>query len=282
MTSSKKKSKKSGGKQITQAQAIIIAALITATIGGWFTFKSSIMPIEIQISATKTEKAKLESSLTQTSNDYNKAIAENPDLNPNLLTFPIISMVDTGTKYGWTVLDAAYQDRWFFQSAVNVERFWSYNSTVEDPPFDITILNTMDTPIFITDIGIEVMSVSYLYGGGGGGGSPYSGEVTIQNEYKLNLPDINSAHTFVNREGETQQAEYEKLSIDKIYSFKLSNPIYVQSQAPYRYVLTLQDYIIKMPTHVFLRLWVKTDKGEARSRIIYLYTHRYGHIAKKY
>jgi hypothetical protein len=198
---------------------------------------------------------------------------DNPDLNPELLIFPVISIQDSAVRSesiprGWSKNDPIYDHTSSFRDAGSAEKFSVMGSmTAIDPPFDIIILNTTNNPIFVTHVGVEIIKVSFMIRGGGGD-FPHSEKVEIQDEYELELPDINGRHKY---EGGGYE-QYENLLLDQVVSLKLTNPIYMQPQAPYRFVLTLRDYVLRMPTDVYLRFWVKTNIGESRSRIIFLFT----------
>jgi hypothetical protein len=235
----------------------------------------TITPTQLNISPTQTVEASPAIPLTQS--------ADSQDLNPKLLTFPIISIQDIALARGdlpngWEVGDSTIIPN-IYKTGGSAEQFWSRNSSVVvDPPFDITILNTTNEPIFVTDVGIEIIKVSFVQRAGGGN-VPSSERVEIQDEYVLNLPDINAMH--ISEEDRTLYALYYDLIVNQVVSIKLPDPIYMQPQAPYRFTLTLRDYQIKMPTDVFMRLWVKTNKGEARSRMIFLFATKSAEVPTK-
>ena len=55
----KPSSKKEAGFKFTQAHAVIVSAILTAIIGGYFALQAATKPVELQIAATQTAEAKL-------------------------------------------------------------------------------------------------------------------------------------------------------------------------------------------------------------------------------
>lgn len=137
------------------------------------------------------------------------------------------------------------------------------------PLFDITFINKNPEYIMLTDIGIEIVTIShlmYFYG------APEAVEVKIQSEYTIDMPNIlaelDDGYTTQNYPNPSDPIDF-----NKVVSVRMPSPFYLESQAPFRYTLWLDKYQEHMPNNAILRMWVRTSKKiEFRSHEIHLFT----------
>ncbi len=144
----------------------------------------------------------------------------------------------------------------------NCSHFFTLNELVSSASltFDITIINLNNTPAILTAVGIEVVSVAHIiyeYG------IPTAAKIYKQDSYEIELPDIKE------RLPETDTFEtIEPITLNEIISTRLKDPIYLEPNAPYRYGLLLKEYQSRMPNHAILSLWILTNLGETRSKLV--------------
>lgn len=138
-------------------------------------------------------------------------------------------------------------------------------SDIAAPSFDVTVLNLSENPLLVTDVGVEITEIINIIRGGGGS-IPSSAEVEIAGAHALKMPDYRE------RFGYDALWPGEELPhhLDEIVSVKLANPVYMQAQAPFRYTLILGSYSPNLPTDVLLRMWCRTNAGEAKSQYVQL------------
>jgi hypothetical protein len=204
-------------------------------------------------------------------------IQVNPDLNPEFITFPSISVVENIDEDGsnrWQRGPLGMLDTGDTNSGIGIIELFlvSSPSAIYDPPIDVVVMNMTERPLVVTDLGIEIIGLSS--GGGAGGGvidHPVSLRIEMQGAYELDMPDIFSefAHLI------DDSGEYEVLNLNRVISTRLPDPIYMQPQSVFRYVLTLKNFGENMPNRSFIRLWIRTSGGNAESRILYMFTPRY-------
>ena len=123
-----------------------------------------------------------------------------------------------------------------------------------DPSFDITLLNPTTKPVILSDVGIEIATF-IKYGHDDRGGIGRAKKVTMDTSYTIEMPDIKRITGLV---------------LPKVVSTSIPDPIYVPSQAPYRYSLFLHNYIGRMEPYTILRMWLRTNQDQERSDEIYL------------
>jgi hypothetical protein len=134
-----------------------------------------------------------------------------------------------------------------------------------NPSFDITLKNTEHTPLLLSAIGVQVVSVAhvtYFYG------FPRAVKVRMADSYVLEMPDIwnRVKGHFVPMEGGGP------IDLDELVSVRLADPVYLQVDAAYRFGLLLDKYDGRMPNFVILRLWARTDLSENWSHEIHIFT----------
>jgi len=129
-----------------------------------------------------------------------------------------------------------------------------------NPVFDITVLNSTQSPLILQFIGVEITKLANImhpYG------VPEAVKVPKSECYEITMPDY--------REKFSGNIYHLLLPIDIRDTVKLQllDPIYISPQAPYRYSLALKRYG-SMPNHVVLRFWAKTHVQEHFSETVYL------------
>lgn len=130
--------------------------------------------------------------------------------------------------------------------------------SLSDPGFDITLLNPTSRPVILTKLGIVIDAVSHpatlsMF--------PRASTIEIDTSYAIELPNI-VAHS--GPFGDEPSDLHQSFSID------LPDPIYVPSEAPYRYCLFLRNYCQHMPQEADIRLWIQTDTGKEKSSLMHL------------
>ena len=135
-----------------------------------------------------------------------------------------------------------------------------------DLPIKATLLNSGDTPIVISRIGVEVVEAhNSWYTGRYYGQAPKAHEITAIGSYPLDLLSsaeiAAGAQTVMGADPDLDQW----FAINGVCSLALRKPIYIEANGPLVYVTNLRDYDRGMPNDAVLRLIVFTDSGELRS-----------------
>ena len=136
-----------------------------------------------------------------------------------------------------------------------------------DPLFDITLVNTMNSPVILSAVGARVLKVAhvmYLYG------VPTAAKIPKSDSYVLEFPDIRKsmrARPDGDRGPRNIQLdhEYGSRDIGETVSVKLPDPIYLEPKAPYRYSLFFKNYYKHIPNWARIRMYASTDHGECQS-----------------
>jgi hypothetical protein len=137
-----------------------------------------------------------------------------------------------------------------------------------EPSFDVTLLNMASTPMILTKIGIEILSVasiSYAHG------YPKPVKIKRTDAYAVEMPHLcrrspESAEEFF-------LARPQPIEVNQFALTRITDPIYLEALAPFRYSLTLTKYSKRMPNNVLMRLCVTTNHGQECSHIIALCHH---------
>lgn len=136
-----------------------------------------------------------------------------------------------------------------------------------DPIFDVTIMNRSADATILTAVGVVfVRACITLYEelGGVRTGEP----IPLHRTYELPLPDLWSLVAHAHRESNADRKE--RVELDEVAMCRLSDPILMQQNEPYRYGLHLFDYKNYCPGIVEMHLLARTDLGDIRSQQIRL------------
>lgn len=138
-----------------------------------------------------------------------------------------------------------------------------------DPSFDITVLNLNDKPVLLTAVGVEIISIGF--NPPTVAGIPEAVKVTKTDSYIVEIPDLLAIFSDKIAQWWAQDRN-SPLAIDvhRVVSTRLSDPVYLQKEAPYRYSLFLEKYYEHIAPHVILRMWGQTNYGQSRSEEIYM------------
>jgi hypothetical protein len=270
------KNNKSSSTNKSNNMPIIVAIIgLTGTlITAYFGFRASSRPIETIINATQTVEAMKTIVVTPTAKELELPIQENPDPNPELVTFPSISIVEHEDEIcQWVESPLGSLSTGDTEYGIGiVEVFRNFCGEGYEPTFDIVIMSMTERPIVITGLGIEIIGVFSSPGAGGGGvGPPTSLKIEVQGAYELDMPDIFSEFVHLTDD----YGRYDLQRLNRVVSTRLIDPIYMQPQSVFRYKLMLKNFSASMPINNLIRLWVKTNDGDVRSRIIYMVNARY-------
>ncbi|WP_428339391.1 hypothetical protein [Mycobacterium sp.] len=138
-----------------------------------------------------------------------------------------------------------------------------------DLPIRATLLNTGDSPIVVSRIGIKVIKAhNSWYSGVYYGTAPRARPIESSGHYDLRL---DSARDVATRVGAVMNLDPDSAEADQWYeigalcAIALPKPMYLPVAAPFSYTTNLKRYDKGMPTEAVLRLWVHTDSGELLS-----------------
>ena len=160
-----------------------------------------------------------------------------------------------------------------------------------DPSFDIVVENKSETPVTLLAVGVEIVHAfheTYSFG------EWESTKVVIEGKYEVQMPSppmsvklesgdivdvgkvraqnkIDFEMSLVGMRIESLlQVDYWEWEGLPIFTEKeLPDPIYMQPNTPYRYLMALKQYK-NMPNNVVLRFWMKTSEGMQKSSHVYL------------
>jgi hypothetical protein len=138
-----------------------------------------------------------------------------------------------------------------------------------DPLFDITLMNTGKSPVILTEIGIEVLTVcqrTYVYG------FPTAAKIPKSDSYIIQIPNIKQRMPQPMPGNRGIFFGYEPQEVRETITKQLPDPIYLESNAPYRYALLLKNYYRHVPNWARIRMWAATDQGECRSAELETFT----------
>jgi hypothetical protein len=125
-----------------------------------------------------------------------------------------------------------------------------------DPLFDVTAVNRSGQAVVLSEVGVEIVEVAhvvYKYG------VPSASDVVKTHSFALEMPELLDALR------RTKKPLDRPIRVDKVVSCRSKHPIYFPEGGPLRYGLKLKNYVPRMPNHAVLRMWARTDAGEARS-----------------
>ncbi len=154
-----------------------------------------------------------------------------------------------------------------------------------DPSFDIVIENQSKKSVILLFVGVEIVNAFY---------SPYSfgywdsTKIVIEGEYKVQMPPppitvrlkdgsiidiekkrLDMSYQGVSIEGMLGPTDWEWVGLPILAEEEIIEPIYMQPNTPYRFLMVLKEYK-NMPNNVVLRFWVKTNDGVHKSSYVYL------------
>jgi tetratricopeptide (TPR) repeat protein len=145
-----------------------------------------------------------------------------------------------------------------------------------NPVLDVTIINSSTKPILLTSLGIEVVSVAQVWWIAGII-EPYT--VKVDAIASITMPDtwsILKQRGVMPQKIETLSDVANNIGPEKINEKLLAglpDPILLDVNSPYRYVLILSDYAARMPDCAILKLIVGTDRGQIESKQMFIQTH---------
>ena len=167
-----------------------------------------------------------------------------------------------------------------------------------DPRFDITVINTRESPILLTAVGVEFVRMgvapiphaeatatsretapkqlssflAQILKWAGEARVPKSVKVKRDGDYSVKISEIfpiilpddfkRSWESF----DSARSIELDHVVVES----RLPDPIYLQREAPHRFGLLLADYCKHMPQHIVLRVFAQTNHGKSKSATIYL------------
>lgn len=134
-----------------------------------------------------------------------------------------------------------------------------------DPLFDITVMNPGSSPVILTAIGIEVLTVCqilYCYG------IPTAAKIPKSDSYMIQMPNIRQRM----RDKFGNFHDYEPQEVREMVTKHVPDPVYLEPNAPYRYGLLLKDYYGHVPNWARIRMWASTDQGECQSAELEIFT----------
>lgn len=173
-----------------------------------------------------------------------------------------------------------------------------------EPCFDITIMNISETPVIMTDIGVEIVSVAaitYILG------IPQAVKVKKVDTYTIEMPNVRAMikrnqlqlpsqvdtqdvtalespqiDTLSSPElptgtvriqfGNLALNDFPPTELNELVTIRIPDPIYLEPKAPYRYGLLLSKYHEHIPNHAILRLWIRANGKEEYSHEIHLWS----------
>jgi hypothetical protein len=142
-----------------------------------------------------------------------------------------------------------------------------------DLPLDVTLFNKAPEPVVLTEVGIETVSVAHVpYGRAIAGPVPEATRIKRAGAHDLQLPSLFSRFS-----EKFDPDEDVTVDVKEVVSTRLADPIYLEANAPYRYLLNLIAYDELMPNHAIVRLWARTTAGEVTSSEITVYVHTWNY-----
>lgn len=132
-----------------------------------------------------------------------------------------------------------------------------------DPLFDITLMNTTNSPVILTAIGVQILKVAQICYVGG---IPSAAKIPKSDSYALECPNIRE------RMEAQHGRDYGPQDVRETISKKLPDPIYLEPKAPYRYGLLLRDYYKHIPNWARICMCASSDQGECRSEELGTFT----------
>ncbi len=141
-----------------------------------------------------------------------------------------------------------------------------------NPILDVTVVNHSKTPVLIRSIGIEIVSVAQVWWIGAII-EPYTVEISAV--AVIEMPDIWAMleEKGINRNFKTladvgKDIPPQEINL-KLFG-QLEDPIQLDANTPYRYILGLSSYLKKVPDYSIVKLWIDTNAGQFCSAPIYL------------
>lgn len=135
-----------------------------------------------------------------------------------------------------------------------------------DLSLDIVLFNSSNTPIVLTSIGIEIVSLAFhMYGYG----ITRAEKIKQEALYCLDLPDLCLKLMQSVEPGESSKRIPPKDFHYEIHH-KIKDPLFFEPSSVFRYEILLRSYIQNMPNLAVLRLSVITNLGEFKSHYIHV------------
>lgn len=130
--------------------------------------------------------------------------------------------------------------------------------------FDLVLLNSGDSPVVLSKVGVQIEAVQqliYLYG--------YPEATKIKpaaDEYEILMPDLRQNYDVGLMDHMSPDA------VDMHVAHTLIDPVYLPAHAPYRYILHLREYQQNIPNHARIRLTAEVSGQTVRSPKLHIFT----------
>jgi hypothetical protein len=138
----------------------------------------------------------------------------------------------------------------------SAELCFSLGFAQEEPTFDITFVNNTGGDLTITGVGVALDSgVEHRYSAG----EPEPAPVPVVTRVVIDIP----SHR-------TGAPDYHSFGFPSEHNQALETPQFLRPGTAFRYTVRLRNYLANLPTAVILRLSLKTSRGIAYSKRIYV------------
>jgi hypothetical protein len=146
----------------------------------------------------------------------------------------------------------------------------SYDNFVDDvdPSFDITLLNQLDSPIIINEIGVEIVCIAHSMMGYG---DTQSSKIVQQAIYTIQIPDF-KANIAKKLGRERFPRTFEPTDLNLVLPVNYPDVFSVDPMGTLRYEILLKNYVSNMPNFSVIKFWVTTQSGKYSSNLVHVFT----------
>jgi len=127
---------------------------------------------------------------------------------------------------------------------------------------DVTIRN-IESPTIVTHVGVELVTVAHrihVYG------DPHAAKIPVSDSFVIDTPCPFNEFSYDPLFG------MDVTHVNQTHVVAATDPVYVATDAAYRFTIRLKEYVARMPNHALFRIVVRTDRGEAKSHVLHAFT----------
>ena len=179
--------------------------------------------------------------------------------------FPFLTLGEA-SKDSWIETESPHPPGYFHSAALGTDFFRNLRledlAAYSDLSLDIVFRNTEKADSILSEVGIEIVSISHHMVGYG---DVQARKIVKQESIVLTIPDIKG-------EFMVDPRLLQPTTIKRSLWRTLKDPYLAGSGDLFRYELHLENYVDNMPNYAVLRVLVKTDVAIIKSQPIHVFT----------
>lgn len=163
-----------------------------------------------------------------------------------------------------------------------------FQFSASDPVIDLTMINHHTTPVLLTRLGVQIVSLAHFWWlpsfvaeynawrNPAGAGLPEIRRLPVEDRVVLTVPDswqeFKDERTLEFAANPSDLSRIEVKSIEENLWSELRDPLWMDVNAPVRFLIHLSGYHDRMPSHSMIRLRSRSNAGDSSSKPILICT----------